>query len=174
MAIQTKEITPAKQSAYPVLLTLVPSSALFDDIQRLKSSIARRAFEIFESNGKTDGHDTEQWLTAESEFLHPVLVELGETNDRLTVRAEVPGFTAKEIEVAVEPRRLTISCKRESEEESKDQELTQERCSDRILQVIDLAAEVDEATAEATFQDGVLEVQVSKATPTKRIMPDIA
>ena len=103
-----KEATPMK---------LLPGSDLFDRIQDMSNSIARRAFEIFEDRGRAFGHDLEDWLRAESEFLHPIHLDIAESDDAVTVRAEVPGFSAKELEVGVEPHRLTISGKREAKEE---------------------------------------------------------
>ena len=103
-----KEATPMK---------LLPASDLFDCIQDLSNSIARRAFEIFEGRGRAFGHDLEDWLRAESEFLHPIHLDIAESDDAVTVRTEVPGFSAKELDVGVEPHRLTISGKREAKED---------------------------------------------------------
>jgi len=97
---------PAKEAAP---MKLLPGSDLFDRIHNLSDSIARRAFEIFEDRGRAFGHDLEDWLRAESEFLHPIHLDIAESDDAVTVRAEVPGFSAKELEVGVEPHRLTIS-----------------------------------------------------------------
>jgi HSP20 family molecular chaperone IbpA len=49
------------------------------------------------------------------DMLHPVHVNIVEAEDSLEVKAEAPGFREKEIEVSVEPRRLTITGKRETE-----------------------------------------------------------
>lgn len=46
-------------------------------------------------------------------------LELVESDDNLTVRAEVPGFNVKELEINVEPRRLTIAGKHQTQEEIK-------------------------------------------------------
>ena len=35
----------------------------------IRDLIARRAYEIYESRGRQDGHDLENWLRAESELL---------------------------------------------------------------------------------------------------------
>ena len=39
--------------------------------------------------------DLDDWFRAESELLHPLPLELKETDGDFTVRAEVPGFTAE-------------------------------------------------------------------------------
>ena len=95
-------------------MKLLPGRDLLDRVQDVSNSIARRAFEMFEDRGRAFGHDLEDWLRAESEFLHPIHLDIAESDDAVTVRAEVPGFSAKELDVGVEPHRLTISGKREA------------------------------------------------------------
>jgi HSP20 family protein len=170
MATQTKAVEPAKQSRSLAPLRLVPPADLLDQVRQLYDSIARRAFEIFENNGRKDGRALDDWLTAESELIHPTHVEMGESNGKLGVRMEVPGFAAEELEVALEPRRVTISGKRETRKDHKDKEtIYQERCTDQILRVIDLPAEVDAAAAAAMLKDGILELQIPKVAPARKI-----
>ena len=170
MAEQSKTIAPAKKSAVPAPLRLVPPGDLFQRVEKMYDSIASRAFELFESNGRIFGRDLDNWFRAELELLHPVHVDIAETEDGLAVRAEVPGFTAKELEISIQPRRLTIAGKRETEEERKGRKLIyQERCSDQILRVIALPVAVDANKAQATLKDGVLELKVPKAAPAKTV-----
>jgi hypothetical protein len=35
-----------------------------------RDAIARRAFELYEKRGRTDGHDVDDWLLAERELTH--------------------------------------------------------------------------------------------------------
>ena len=50
----------------------------------------------------------EECLQAESELLAPVSIAMSESEDRITVRANVTGFEPHELEVSVEPSRITI------------------------------------------------------------------
>ena len=157
----TKEAAPMK---------LLPGSDLFDRIHNLSDSIARRAFEIFEDRGRAFGHDLEDWLRAESEFLHPIHLDIAESDDAVTVRAEVPGFSAKELEVGVEPHRLTISGKREANEERKSKKtIYSEHCRNQIVRAVDLPAEVDTSKVTANLKDGVLELSMPKATEVHKV-----
>jgi HSP20 family molecular chaperone IbpA len=143
---------------------------VFDRIQQVYDSIARRAFEIFDSNGRWFGHELEDWLQAESELLHPVHLEVTESDDNLTVRAEVPGFSTKELEINVEPRRLTITGKHEAKEESKKgKTIYSERCAEQILRAVDLPAEVDGSKVTATLKDGILNIEMPKAAHAKTV-----
>jgi HSP20 family molecular chaperone IbpA len=101
MEKQSESTTQPVKEAMP--MKLLPGSDLFDRIQEMSNSIARRAFEIFEDRGSALGSDLEDWLRAESEFLHPIHLDITESDDAITVHAEVPGFSAKEFEVGVEP-----------------------------------------------------------------------
>ncbi len=167
MRAQSAALQRAKESA---TLRLVTMDDLFDRMQGIYDSIARRAFEMFESRGHADGYDLDDWLSAESELLHLVHLDLAESDDALTIHAEVPGFSLNELEVSVEPRRLTISGKRQGKEERKaGKTLYAERCSDQILRVLNLPADVDPAKTTATLKDGVLELVMPKAARAKKV-----
>ena len=128
------------------------------------TSIERRAYEIFEHDGRGCGRDLEHWLRAESELFHPLHLVMKESDKSITVRAEVAGFTTKDLEVSIEPRRLAISGKREAKEEStKGAAIYCEQCSDQIFRVLELPAEVDPSEATATLKDGILELEMPKA-----------
>jgi HSP20 family protein len=170
MPEQAKTAVPIKKSEAPAALKLVPPADLFDRMGKIYDSVAHRAFELFESNGRSFGRDVENWFRAEAELLHPVHVHISDTEGGLAVRAEVPGFTAKDLEISIEPRRLTISGKRETKEERKDKKVIyQEHCSDQIMRVIALPVAVDGEKASATIKDGMLEVNMPKAAPAKKI-----
>lgn len=157
-----KEVTPFKFEGV---------EKVFDHMKEVYDSIARRAFELFESNGRAFGHDLEDWFRAETELLHPVHINVSESEEALQVQAEVPGFSLKELEVSVEPRRLTITGKRETrkEEQKAGKTIYSERCANEILRVIDLPAEVDPAKVTAALKDGVLTFGMPKAAPPKKV-----
>ena len=163
IAQQEKEAVPVKS---------LPGSDLFEHIRELSNSIAHRAFELFNGRGRADGHDLEDWYRAESELLHPVHLDLAESANAFTVHAEVPGFSAKELEVGVEPHRLTISGKRASSEEhtgTKTKTIYKEQCSTQIYRAIDLPAEVDTSKVTATLKNGVLELSLPKAAKAIKV-----
>ena len=143
---------------------------IIDHVQKLSAQVARRAYAIFEENGRKVGLDLAHWLQAESELLHPIHLKLAELPDVITVRAEVPGFTTKDLDVRVEPRRLTIAGKREATEDRSYGRIPWfERCSDQILRIVDLPAEIDTAKAAASLKDGVLKLELPKAVVAKKV-----
>lgn len=158
---------PAKTS---VPVKQIETENVFDRIQQVYDSIAQRAFDIFETNGRWFGRELDDWLQAESQLLHPVHLEIAESDDNLTVRAEVPGFSTKELEINVEPRRLTITGKHEAKEESKKgKTIYSERCAKEILRSFDLPAEIDSSKVTATLKDGVLNIELPKAAHAKTV-----
>lgn len=144
---------------------------IFGQVRELHDMISRRAFELFEKGGSIFGRDLEDWFKAESELLHPVNISIKETDVGLKVMAEVPGFKAEELEVSVEPRRLTITGKREGgkEEKKKGKTVYSERDSEIIMRVVELPTEVNTEAVSAVLKDGVLEFTMPKATPEKKV-----
>lgn len=136
----------------------------------IENTIARRAYELFASSGFTDGHDLEDWLFAESELFGRMPVEVTETDKDLTVTAGLPGFTEKDIEIRVEPRRLFISGKREEKSEDKKKGATvySER-STEVFRTVDLPADVDPDNVKATLSKGELEITLPKKEIGKKV-----
>ena len=160
----TQEVTPiqpVKKETVP--LKFVPFNKVFDHMNQVHDSISRLAYELFERNGRVFGHDLEDWLKAESEVLHPVHINISESDNALVVHAELPGFSANEVEVSLEPWRLTISGKREIKDERRTAKtIYSEHCLDKIFRVINLPAEVDTTKVTATMKDGLLELGMRK------------
>jgi len=148
---------------------VVQPEALFHRMNEIHDAIARRAFEIFAGEGWITGRDLDNWFKAEAELFHPVHVNMSETDDAVRMQAEVPGFSPKELEVTIEPGRVTISGKKESSEEHKEgKTVYREQCSSEIFRVLDLPAEVEAAKATATLKNGVLALSVPKAKEGKK------
>jgi HSP20 family protein len=161
MGVATAVLQKTKTSV-PVK-TIAPES-LRDQMQNVFDAVSRRAYEIFESNGRSFGRDIEDWFQAENELFEPLHTDITESDESISVKVEVPGFTERELQVAIEPSRLAISGKRESNKEEKNGKMTHsEACSREIFRVIDLPAEVDTGNATATLKDGILELTIPKA-----------
>ena len=161
-------VQPAKEGA---TVRALPASDLFERMQETYNAIARRAFEAFEGRGRADGHDLEDWFRAESELLHPLHLDVAETDQTVTVRAEVPGFNAKDLEVSLEPHRLIIMGNRATKEERKTKRtLCSEHCSSQVFRSIDLPADVDSSKVTVTLKNGVLELVMPKVERANKIL----
>jgi len=125
--------------------------------------IARRAFEIFEGNGGSPGHDLEDWFRAESELLQPVSLNITELYGEYVVRAEVPGFGGRDFRISVEPRWLAVSGKLQTKEERENGGAHRSAlCANRIFRTLELLSDVDTSAVNATVEDGILTVHLPK------------
>ena len=151
--------------------------SLFDQIDETLNALTRRAYEIFNGNGRVFGGELDNWIQAERELLHSVPLNIVETDESFAVKAEVPGFAEKELEIGVEPRRVTITGQREStKEQKKGKTVCAESYSDQILRIVDLPAEIEAGKVTATLKNGVLELTLPKAAKAQpvRIRPKAA
>jgi len=144
---------------------VIDGASALDRIDQLSTSIAQRAYEIFESDGRMPGRELDHWIRAEAELLHPIHIEIAESNDALALHAEVPGYKAEELEVNVDPRRVIITGSREVHEKHKTAKIVYtEHCADRIFRALELPAEIDTSRSIAALRDGVLKVAMPKVT----------
>jgi HSP20 family protein len=149
---------------------LFPGDAFFELAQELSGLISRRAYELYESRGFAHGHDREDWLQAVSEILLNVPVDVMETETELTIRADVPGFGEKDIEVRVAPRLVCIAGKREEVSEQKQvKAIYSERRSNQIFRVLELPSEIDPDRVNATVSGGILEIQLLRVGLARKI-----
>jgi HSP20 family protein len=168
----TTEPTSKSQSAkHPAVLKLMSGAPFSQRMQQVYDTLARRAYELFESRGRQDGQDLEDWFRAESELLNAMPVEITEADDQVIVRAEVPGLSDKDIEVRVAPHRLIITGKREQIRDHEKRKAHSETSSFEVVRMLDLSQEIDPDEVIATVQNGTLEVVLPKARPGKNI-PD--
>jgi HSP20 family protein len=141
---------------------------LLERINRIHGAIARRAYELFEREGRAEGNDVRHWLEAEKELLLPVNLTVEETESDIIVQVEVPGFTADDLEVNVEPRCLTITGLRQSKTDRKNAgTMESEESSEDLFRSMELPSEVNTAKISATLTDGMLKVQMPKLVARK-------
>jgi len=160
--------------AQGIAVKVVEPQSLIDRVNQIYETISRRAFGLFQDEGGVPGRDVDHWLRAEAELLQPVCVNVTESDDALAVQAEVPGFSAGDLEVSIESGRLTISGKKESkEEQKKGKAIYRERRSNEILRVITLPAAVDVSKATATLTNGVLELSLPKTAEAQAVRVEV-
>ncbi len=136
---------------------------LREEMQQMELAIARRAFELYEARSCEHGHDWEDWFRAESELLRPVSVTISESEDQVSVRANVLGFEANEVRVSIEPRRITILGEKAPSATNTERGQPSVWYPNQILQVVDLAADVAADNAVVEWQGGLLKIEVRKA-----------
>lgn len=95
-----------------------------------------------------------------------VRMDVTETDKEYVVLAEMPGVKKEEISITIDDNEVTVSAEVKHEKDIKDGEtvLRSERYYGKIQRVFTLDKEVDQATAQAKYNDGVLELKLPKKT----------
>jgi HSP20 family protein len=104
----------------------------------------------------------------EKPFGGDMKIDLSEDKNHYIVRADLPGAKKDDIQVEIDGNRVTISAHTESVKEEKKGEtvIHTERYEGRIYRSFSLETGVDQAHAEATYRDGVLELKLPKKNDT--------
>src|SRR6185436_2039471 len=88
-------------------------------------------------------------------------IEIYRRDDKLVVRADVPGLSKDDVIVEMRDNELWISGERRSETEHKEGDYYRtERSYGRFSRTIPLPEGAMADTASATFQSGVLEIEI--------------
>ena len=95
-------------------------------------------------------------------------IDVFDKGDKFVVKAELPGMKEEDIDVSVVGDMLTIKGERKAEKEIEEEDYyCCERSYGSFLRSITLPFTVDPKKIEATYEDGVLEVSLSKAAEVK-------
>lgn len=99
-------------------------------------------------------------------------VDLSEKKDKVIVKAEIPGMEAKDFDISVDGRYLSIKGeKKEESEKSEENYYRKESQYGYFNRRVELPAEVDDSDVEAKYKRGVLKIELkkSKEAENKRI-----
>src|SRR6266566_4669577 len=93
-------------------------------------------------------------------------MDVTENEQEYQVLAELPGVKKEEISVTINGNEVAVSAevKHEKDVENGETVLRAERYYGKIQRAFALGQEVDEATAQAKYNDGVLELTLPKKT----------
>ena len=137
---------------------------VLEKIRDVNQSIARRAFELFESRKREHDSDLNDWLHAESELIHTSHVHVEDCDDVVVIRAEVPGFRSDELQFCVEPFRITIVGVREiSDHPIIRKMLYSDRCAEQVFRIINCPIELSSRDTTSSLKEGILELEIPKA-----------
>jgi HSP20 family protein len=151
---------------------LFPQTINFlDELDALSRETARRAFALFQQRGRMDGGDLDDWLRAESEILRPVPIEMSESDDSYTIRAEVPGFDDKNLTIQADGNSVYIRGKNEhKKEERKGGDVKySELSATELCRRIALPSSINPEKITARLTSGVLELTLPKAARPKTV-----
>lgn len=96
------------------------------------------------------------------------LVNLTESKDRFTIRAELPGVGSEELDIQATANTLSLGGERKiPTEDSEAKYHRRERESGRFSRVVSLPGEINPDKVEASLVNGILTIVVSKAEASK-------
>lgn len=97
------------------------------------------------------------------------LVDVIDAEDKVIVRAELPGIEKKDLDVSVSDHTVTIKAEtRHEEKEEKGDYYRSEIQRGAYARTVTLPAEVDGTKAKASLKDGMLELTLPKIEVSKR------
>ncbi|MFN3531077.1 MAG: Hsp20/alpha crystallin family protein [Candidatus Brocadia sp.] len=95
-------------------------------------------------------------------------IDLSETADKVTVKAEIPGIDPKEVDISIQGNTLRIKGEKKEEKEEKGENYYRmERCYGSFSRSIDLPTSVDPNKVTAEYKNGVLEITMQKKEEVK-------
>lgn len=112
-------------------------------------------------------------------FMRPVQLEgapemrmkmdIKENDKAYTVHAEIPGVKKEDIHVSIDGNQVTIEAEVKQEKEVKENEkvLRSERYYGKVSRAFTLGSDVDEAAAQAKYDNGVLDLTLPKKAASK-------
>jgi len=94
-------------------------------------------------------------------------VDVKETDAALTLFIELPGITKQDIDISLENRILTVSGERRFDEDDRESFRRVERAYGKFTRSFRVPADVDGGKVAASFEDGVLKLELPKTEAAK-------
>ena len=133
--------------------------------------MARRPFKFFWEEDPWSSWENmmKDFMRSFSSFGSEFPVDVSETEDKIIVRADLPGINKKDVSVRIYENTLIIEAEqKESKVEEKENYFRQERRYGKFYREIPLPVEVDENRTTARMKDGVLTVEIPKKKKGKK------
>lgn len=161
--MQEQESTKS-QSHEPQIV--ICTDGLGMEARQFFDAVTRRAYEIFEAKGRPMGTELENWFQAEQELFERAPFRLSESAESVSVLADVHSYMPKEVEVDLEPRRITIIGRHDGSTPRKHDGAASTKKS-TLMVSLQLPVEVDPQRATARVRRGILELDVKKVPAAK-------
>ena len=101
-------------------------------------------------------------------------VDISEGKKDITVKAEIPGVEAKDIDISISGKLLTIKGEKKQEKEEKEENFHRvERSYGYFNRTIELPSEVDPEKVDASCKKGVLKIELRKTKESESKMIEI-
>ena len=149
-------------------LPIRKSKSIFDEMDRMRDRIMRRAYDIFSSNGGIFGRDIDNWFQAEQELVWKPSIELEEKDDEFLLQVATPGIDPKDIDIEVTPEDILVKADVHHEhKEKKGDVYACEFASGNLFRSIHLPKRIDPDKVKAEFKNGMLSLKAPVAAEAR-------
>lgn len=138
--------------------TLLP---IFQEIDKRIDQVQRRAFELSLTHGREDGHAMEDWFRAEHEIMGWPAAELAEIDGEYKLEMTLPGFDAKNVQVAATPTEIAVHAATGTKPDG-EHLLWTEFGSNDVYRLFHLPQSINTAHMRAGLENGLLKITVAK------------
>lgn len=95
-------------------------------------------------------------------------LDISEGRKDITIKAEIPGIEAKDFDISIHGRCLTIKGEKKQEQKEKEETYYRvERSYGYFKRTLELPAEVDPNKVDASYKRGILKIKLRKSKESK-------
>ena len=114
-------------------------------------------------------HDKTPDIFSNASFGNMPSMDVIDRDKEILVKAELPGFDKKDLDISITDRQLVIKAKTcEESKEEKGDYLRQEISQNEIYRSVLLPDDVDDSKVKTSFKNGVLELNIPKQKNSHR------
>jgi len=125
------------------------------EVDRFRGEIDRMFDDFFARAPFARSYGGEEWLPA---------MDVAETEKEFVVHAELPGMSARDLDISINGRALSIRGEKKQEQIEKEENYHRiERRYGSFSRSLELPGEVDADKVKAIYKDGVLKLNLPKA-----------
>jgi HSP20 family protein len=159
---QTNEVSAERRKV--TASALAPDDKFLSELKEVFGKIEKRAFDLFVNRNGQHGRDMDDWFTAQSELFRPVPCEVMDKGNELIVRAEVPGFNQRDLQVKVDVDRIFIAGHKERtiQSSSEDRVFSDREYKD-VFREVPLPFRVEPHEISTMLHEGMLTIFLRKA-----------
>lgn len=140
-----------------------PAFPLFQEIDHRLEAVERRAFELSRSHDEHDGHALDDWIRAEHEIMGWPAAELAEMDGVFKLEMALPGFDAKQIQIAATPHEIAVHAATKPNHNAEGEHvLWSEFGANDVYRRFLLPLSIDLVNTKATIANGLLKITAAK------------
>jgi HSP20 family protein len=153
------------------VVPIIKRESLWDEMEKVRDRVMRRAHDLFLANGGRLGRDLEDWFEAENELLWKPAIELREKDEEFRLKIAVPGVEAKDLDIEVTAEDLLVKAETRREEKKDTGDVhTSELRAGNLFRAVHFPKKVDPERVKADLKNGILLITapiVAEARATK-------